>query len=821
VGLGMGGRHTGTLGRPIHLKFASFALVESSYAPSNILSASCIVSPGSRPVDIQLKTQESSTSIILQPGKSFSIPIQPVAGPIGPESTVEITDEAGQNFEIHLFRYDPVYRTLSLYAEMLDRFEMQGMDVGQAKYDHQNCTKEYERLFSKSVWARKAERNLLYKIHMAKRHLMFSAPELEPLQKLLFVKRHPFEPSHNYSDYFDSAYRAGGGIFILDIPRDAGSLVPEQATLMPLFDAGPGIARNPMADFDLNRIYFSYRPSKDGYYHVMSMNPDGSDLRQLTDGPFQDLFPCPLPDGDVAVISTRCKARFICWRPQASVLFRMKPDGSEFRPLSFANLTEWATSVMADGRIIWTRSEYQDKGADFGHTIWAIHPDGSHPELIFGNTIIQPNGYANGRQVPGTQEFSCTLISHFGDLNGPIALVDTAKGRFNPKAITSLTPEVPWPGMWPDNECFREPYPISRDYFLCAHAPRKKFGLYVIDRYGNRELLYLDPSLSSMGVTPFRVQTKPPVLAENDPLVAQQPDTGEFILQDVYAGISPVVTRGSVKYLRVVEEVRATLDQMPDGTYRSDHPEFQDWYATPVHKVSGPNGWPTYVAKASHGIVPVEPDGSVHFTAPAGKVLYFQALDENFNELQRMRSVVQIQPGEVRSCIGCHEDRQQAPAIVQRPRAHGPQPLEKAEWEGIPFSYEKVVQPVLDKHCIRCHDNNHPKGLDYRGILDEDKVPRSYRTLIERGLVHYADMGWNSGGCEKIEPLSLGTLKSPLWQALNAGHENITLDRDETLRIKTWIDLNCPLWPDYKNRLERPGEVERVAGKVSENLNHQ
>ncbi|HOC71490.1 MAG TPA: hypothetical protein PKL54_01660, partial [Candidatus Hydrogenedentes bacterium] len=393
----------------------------------------------------------------------------------------------------------------------------------------------------------------------------------------------------------------------------------------------------------------------------------------------------------------------------------------------------------------------------------------------------------------------------------PIALVDTGRGRFTRDAITSLTPEVPWPGMWPDNECFREAYPVARDYFLCAHAPRKTFGLYLLDRHGNREALYLDPAISSMCPTPFAARPKPPVLDGGKPAEAAAPATGEFILQDVYAGLGPAVPRGAVRYLRVSEEVRATLDQMPDGTFRADHPEFQDWYATPVHKVSGPHGWPTYVAKASHGIVPVEPDGSARFTAPAGKVLYFSALDENYNELQRMRSVVQLQPGETRGCIGCHESRQQAPAQHRRLLAQAPRALTVADWEGKPFSYEEVVQPVLDRHCVSCHNPSHPKGLDYTGVLDADRIPASYRTLIEKGLVHYADMGWNSGGCEKKEPLTLGTLKSRLWEKLNAGHQKIQLTPDETLRIKTWIDLNCPLWPDYKNRLERPGEAERLA----------
>jgi hypothetical protein len=217
------------------------------------------------------------------------------------------------------------------------------------------------------------------------------------------------------------------------------------------------------------------------------------------------------------------------------------------------------------------------------------------------------------------------------------------------------------------------------------------------------------------------------------------------------------------------------------------------------------------VAKAPHGIVPVEEDGSAHFKAPAGKVLYFEALDENFNELQRMRSVVQLQPGERRSCIGCHEHRELAPANTSRLLARGPVDPVKAEWEGEAFSFEKVVQPVLDAKCVQCHDEKNKMGVDLRGVLGEDKVPESYRTLISKGYVHYADMQWNAGGCEKIQPLSLGTLKSKLWEVLNAGHHDVELSRDEMLRVKTWIDLNCPLWPDYINRNERPGPKPVVA----------
>ena len=508
-----------------------------------------------------------------------------------------------------------------------------------------------------------------------------------------------------------------------------------------------------------------------------------------------------MPDGGLAFISTRGRARFLCWRPQAAVLFRMDADGQNIRPLSFANLTEWGPSVMSDGRIIWQRSEYIDKGADFSHTLWAIRPDGTHPELVFGNDIIQPNGYANGREVPGTTEFLCTLISHFGDLNGPLALVDPALGRFNPQAITSLTPEVPWPGMWPSEECFRDGFPISRDLFLCSHAPRNQFGLYVIDRFGNRELLYLDEAMGSMCPTLLRRQPTPPILPAEVDLASEQ---GEFFMANVYAGLEGFVEPGTVKYLRVCQEVRADLEQLPDGNYRSDHPEFEDWYATPTHKIQGPFGWPSFVAKASLGIVPVEPDGSVRFKAPAGKVVYFEVLDKDMNELQRMRSVVQLQPGEKRSCVGCHESRSITPRLEQTLALKQPaHELEAPPWGAVPFSYEAVVQPVWDRHCVRCHDATDQQGLNFSGTWDADKIPASYRTLIAQGWVHYLDFGWNSGGNEKRDPLTFGTLQSRLWKVLDSGHYEVQLTPEEKHRVKCWTDLDCPLWPDYQFRGNR------------------
>ena len=50
----------------------------------------------------------------------------------------------------------------------------------------------------------------------------------------------------------------------------------------------------------------------------------------------------------------------------------------------------------------------------------------------------------------------------------------------------------------------------------------------------------------------------------------------------------------------------------------------------------------------------------------------------------------------------------------------------------------------------------------------------------------------------RAEPLSFGTLKSSLWTVLEGSqHDEVTLEKSEIEALKTWTDLNCPLWPDY------------------------
>jgi len=740
-----------------------------------------------------------------------------------------------------LARLTPLERTLVQFEGLIERLAVLGLTLDQERAELAALRRQAQDALASPSDA------LYLAARLAKRRLFFRDPRLTPLEHVLFAKHHPLEPSHNYSEHLDSLFVPGGGVFVLHLPRDAeGRLDPARGQVEMLFDGSAGIVRHPVADFDAQTVYFAYRPEKpevegwQPYWHLYAVRVDGTGLRRLTDGPFHDFDPVPLPDGGLGFMSTRCAGRYLCWEPQAYVLYRMQPDGTGLRRLSFANISEWDPAVMRDGRILWTRSEYLDKGADFGHTLWAIRPDGFHPELIFGNDT--PYCYGHGREVPGTQEIVCTLISH-GDHQGPIALLNPALGRYDTAAITSLTPDTR-PQYQMDrshHETFRDPEPISTDHFLVTHNPGRQshWGLYVIDRFGNRELLYLDPAISSKRPSVLGVRPRPPVLPDtHDPGLAQQ-GLGQFSVQDVYEGLGPGVARGRAKYLQVSQEMPSPLERLPDGEYRNAHAGFQDFYATPIHLVTGPsvtyatrtanalephafrqgsavaagegtvrvserNGWPSYVAKAVLGTARVAADGSVNFTAPAGKVLYFQLLDENFTELQRMRSVVQLQPGEQRSCVGCHEDRSAAPSrqVTQALRRPA-QPLTPPPWGAVAFDFEHVVQPVLEARCVRCHDLTSTSKLDLRATRGPDRVPASYRSLITGGWVHYFD--WHYGSRHfKAEPLTFGTLQSRLFTVLtDPNHQTVALEPDERRALKAWVDLNCPLWPDYQHRQER------------------
>jgi mono/diheme cytochrome c family protein len=213
-----------------------------------------------------------------------------------------------------------------------------------------------------------------------------------------------------------------------------------------------------------------------------------------------------------------------------------------------------------------------------------------------------------------------------------------------------------------------------------------------------------------------------------------------------------------------------------------------------------------YVVKRMWGEVPVEADGSVYFEAPAGAALYFAALDKDYMELQRMRALTQIAPGETVTCVGCHEHRTSAPpngtplALRQPPRAIEPPP---GGVHGADFAHD--AQPVLTAHCLKCHGGDKPAG-----DLDLSPEPTNlfnvaYENLTDRGLVSFVDIR-RADSLPLRSPKFYGSHASKLIQVLQTSHrDRVMLPPEDWRRLVSWIDHNAPYYGTYV--FGRPGTV--------------
>jgi hypothetical protein len=207
------------------------------------------------------------------------------------------------------------------------------------------------------------------------------------------------------------------------------------------------------------------------------------------------------------------------------------------------------------------------------------------------------------------------------------------------------------------------------------------------------------------------------------------------------------------------------------------------------------------------GVVPVEEDGSACFDVPAGRNLFFQALDEDFMEVQRMRTFVNFEPGERRSCIGCHEHRRQAPpprlgmAFGRPPSTLSAQPGEVAPR---PLYYPTDVQPIWDQHCVRCHDGKDKSAPPALGGQMTTLFNRSYENLLQGGLVatirEWAGANYAMQNAEAVPPYTHGSHSSRIVQLLKAGHYDVQLSREEWIKLVTWIDCGAPYYGSYYGR---------------------
>ena len=225
--------------------------------------------------------------------------------------------------------------------------------------------------------------------------------------------------------------------------------------------------------------------------------------------------------------------------------------------------------------------------------------------------------------------------------------------------------------------------------------------------------------------------------------------------------------------------------------------------------------------RAVLGTVPVEPDGSAHFVLPAGKEVFFQALDEQGLAVQSMRSGTHFQPGETRVCMGCHEPKQRAPRIgpVESLATRRPPSRLQPDVDGTnPFSYARLVQPVLNKYCVDCHAKNpdtairldaEPMQVAGQAYMDLNTTYfASYVSLAPQfGFYAYGDAG---GRTHRTTPGQFGARASKLYELLTKSHYDVNLPAEDLHRLTVWLDSCSMFYGVY----EQEGGEAQLRGEI-------
>ncbi len=543
---------------------------------------------------------------------------------------------------------------------------------------------------------------------------------------------------------------------------------------------------------DDNQRWGVYEVNRDGSNFHKVINSEEPDL-EFFDGAY-------MPSGRIIAMSNIGYQGVPCVNgsDQVGNMIAYEPKTGALRRMTFDQDANWHPRVMNNGRLMYVRWEYTDLTHYYSRFVMHANPDGTETKALYGSGGWFPNSIFDVQPLPGGVNTFVGIISgHHGIArSGRLILFDPSKGRketkgmiqempFSKREIVPLIKDELVNGVWPQ---FVKPHPVSDKYFLVTAklTPESLWGIYLVDIYDNMTLVAEFEGEGLINPIVVRKRPVPPIIPDRI-----KPDDKEatVFIQNIYEGEGlPGVPVGEVKKLRVFAYEYTYVNS------ESDH------IAQGIQ-----SGWDI---KRNLGEVDVEADGSAMFKIPANTPVSFQPLDSEGRAIQWMRSWVTGMPGEVLSCVGCHEDQNSMP-IAKRAIASSKAPAKLQTPEGgvRSFTFDLEIQPILDRNCIACHNTGGVKpNFSAKQVIDlreerEGGYSRSSRKAQSGSLylsesylnLHpYVNRQGPEADIYVMKPYEYHASTSELVRLLKAGHHGVELTDKEWRTIYNWIDFNAP-----------------------------
>ena len=730
---------------------------------------------------------------------------------------------------------------------------------------------------------------LFSKTMRLRRRIAFANPLVCAVKRLLFIGREVAPPNetdwgvHVCDQFFgfhatNKGLSRGNGLYVLEEPFakdrpvarsllfdkvvEKGPWKGRKLVVRPGWDTDPSCAfLSPDVSWDGREIVFSatkgewrIREWDDAtVFHIFRCQADGSGLEQITSGAVNDLFPCWLPNGRIVFCSERRGGYGRCHQREVPnyTLHTMFPDGSDITCISPHETNEFEPSVDNDGRIVYMRWDYVDRGFNQAHHAWTAYPDGRDPRELQGNTRtnewIGCHAQQSIRAIPGSRLYVATACSHHSYIRGSLVLIDpSAHDDGAMGQIKRLTPDQ----LFPESEtrsgqgkfcgAYATAWPLSEKYYICVYdgdansqypdspmdAARRKYDVTLLDVFGNKICIYSHPTISCFDPMPLQPRRRPPVIPHKtltgrpadadghrpEPIPESElPKTAVVQLMNVYNTRYPFPADASgpvaIKALRIWEILPKTMPYV-------GMPRLGACDQTP--------------GRQCLGTVPVEEDGSAAFEAPVGVPIYFQALDADGCAVQTMRSDTYVAPGETLTCNGCHESREErmrdVPGPVPVALKRAPSRIAPEPDGAKPYNYPRLVQGVLDAKCISCHGENRKKDMPDLRRGDLSRNPYGFHTsfceFVSRALVTFHTNGyigpnWATRARQSDAfvqaysvPGETGARASRLFAMLKKGHHGVKLSEEEMRRLVVFMDASgAYIAHDFDAAAQKEGKV--------------